>query len=171
MLKVQLRRINTSLLQLACAFLMGSFLGLLLNLHSLHSVELTASQGGFSPAALIWLPTLSFVLGTSILGYWVVPLLVFLRGYMLTASFSILLSGGIDVRASLLMVALPAVFSVPALFLLAEDAVSASRILCVCTESGLMRSCAYIRPARLITAVLLLLAAAAVQIYLVPQIV
>jgi len=170
-LRMQLRMINTVLFHLAGAFLAGVVLGLIVKT----PVTPLQLDGGAAvtanPVSLFWLPLCVFALGTSTLGYILVPLFVFLRGYLLTASLSILLRGGMESSAALLAVALPALFPVPAFFLLCEDAVSSSRILCLCSESGLTRRCGYIRPVRLLISVALLLAAAAAQIYLIPQIV
>ena len=166
-----MRRINTSILQLFTAFCVGTVWGTLLGLHGDVPMRLSRAEGSLSLVSLLWLPLMAFLLGTSVLGCWIVPLLVALRGYMLSAAFTFLLKSGMDLTSALALMALPAAFSVPALFLLCEEAVSASRILRLCSESGLTRRCEYIRPLRLLVTVLLLLTAAAVQIYLLPQIV
>ena len=170
-MRVQLRMINTVLFQLAGTFLAGVILGVLIKTPVMPAQLELGVKASANPVSLLWLPMGVFLLGTSTLGYKLVPLFVFLRGYLLTASLSILLRSGMESESALLAVALPAFFSVPAFFLLCEDAVSSSRILCLCSESGLMRSCRYIQPLRLLSSVLLLLTAAAAQIYLVPQIV
>ena len=162
--------INTSLLQLTGTFLLGVIGGTLVGCSS-STPCISYVQVSFSSIAVLWLPLLVFLLGTSFLGYWIVLLLMLLRGYMLSASFSFLLQGGLDLKTALLLTALPALFSVPAFFLLCEEAVSSSRIFRLCSESGLIRRCGYIRPFRLLVTVFLFLAAAAVQIYLIPQIV
>ena len=133
--------------------------------------DLCNIESGFSSVSLLWLPLFVLFLGTSVLGSWAVPVLMVLRGYMLSASFSLLLIAGFDLKTAIVLTALPAVFSVPAFFLLCEEAVSSSRIIRLCSESGLTRRCEYIRPLRLFVTVFLLLIAAAAQIYLVPQIV
>jgi len=170
-LRARLRMINTSLLQLAGAFLLGVILGTLAGYLSSPVFGYTNPQVGCSLVALFWLPLSAFLLGTSLLGCWLVPLLMLLRGYMLSASFLFLLHGGYDLKTACVLTALPALFSVPALFLLSEEALSSSRILQLCSESGLTRRCVYIRPVRLLVTVLLLLIAAAVQIHFIPQIV
>ena len=163
--------INTSLFPLTGAFLLGTILGTLTGFHCVSPLSSFGVESGVSLTVLLWLPLLALLLGTSVFGYWILPLLMILRGYMLSASFSFLLSGGFSLRSALVMAGLPALFSVPAFFLLCEEAVSSSRILCLCSVSGLTRRCEYIRPFCLLVIILLLLAAAATQIYLVPQIV
>lgn len=163
--------INTSLLQLAGTFLLGVMVGTLVSLYCAVPAELNNIQNGPSLASVLWLPLLAFLLGTSVLGHWMIPPLMILRGYMLAASFAFLIRGGFALENAIALTVLPALFSVPAFFLLCEEAVSSSRILRLCSESGLTRSCSYIGPLRLTVIVLLLLTAAAVQIYLLPKIV
>lgn len=170
-MKVQLRKINTALFQLAAAFLLGVLAGC--TLAAAEEPLQSASLYGRTPSllVLVWLPLAALFLGTSTLGYVFVALLVTLRGYLLSASFSFLLAGGMPLHSALLTIGLPGLFSVSAFFLLCEDAVSSSRIISLCSECSISRSGRFFQPQRLLLSMLLLVAAAVMQIYFLPLIV
>lgn len=169
-LKAQLRRINTGLLPLVICFFAGVLLGTICGGVTM-PLQIVSSGDGNGLLTSLWLPVLVLLLGTSTMGHRVIPLLMLLRGYLLSASFAIFLCSGVRTDTAFFVIGLPAVFSVPAFFLLCEDAVSASRIICLCSECNLIRNCGYIQPGRLILSASLLLAAAALQIYFLPLIV
>ena len=166
-----LRRVNAALWQLLCAFFAGSLIGTAAGYFS-HPLSIGGSAAGHvGLASVVWLPLTVLILGTSTVGYKMIPWLMLLRGYLLSASFSIILGSGAAMESALLSVGLPALFSLPAFFLLCEDAVSVSRIICLCSECSLVRRCSYIQPKRFILSVILLATAAAMQIYILPRIV
>ena len=162
---------NGALLPLFVAFFLGILIGTLTGCISAAPALEGIVREGISLASLLWLPLLAAILGTSTMGYKLIPLLMFLRAYLLSASFTIMLGSKLAAGEVLLRIGLPALFSVPAFFLLCEEAASLSRILCLCSESSLVRKCGYIQPLRLLVVLALLSASAAVQIYILPRIV
>ena len=170
-MKAKLRMINTALFQLTAAFLLGVLFGCFLVASGNAYHEPYSYGGAPSLLVLLWLPLITLLLGTSTVGYWLIPLLASLRGYLLSASFIILILSGTPLKTALLMIGLPGLFSVPAFFLLCEDAVSSSRIICLCSECSISKSCGYFQPLRLLLSLVLLVSAAVVQIYFIPLIV
>lgn len=171
-----LQRINRVLLWLVLPFLAGCFLGAIIwSVPGFISpLSFTIEVEGKATAdfcSLLWLPFLALLLSTSTLGYRMMPLLALLRGYLMSASAALLLISGASRSTVLLSIGLPALFSVPAFFLVCEASAASSRVISLCSKSSLIRSCDGIGAARLLISACLLTASAAVQIYILPLIV
>lgn len=172
----RLQKNNTGIYLLFFAFLLGILLGTLWSFLTVPfemALPIIPDNGEAFPAllALLWLPAVALLLATSTMGYKLIPILLLVRGYLLSASVTIFLQCGLKATDILLVVGAPAFFSVPAFFLLCEDAAASSRILCLCSESGLIRGCGCFQSSRLWLSGALLAFAAWMQIYFLPLIV
>lgn len=107
-------------------------------------------------------------LSAVLFGFLLLPILFLFRGFLLSYSVSVLLAGGVPTGRACLIVGLPALFSLTALFLLGEEA--------FCSSLDIYRTCrgyprvrfSFISADRLLIAALLLSAAALARQLLIP---
>lgn len=122
---------------------------------------------------LLWtysVPCLITVFLSAVLfGFVLLPILFFFRGFLLSYSAAALLACGVSAGKACLIVGIPALFSLSALFLLGEEA--------FCSSLDIYRTCrgyprirfSFVSTDRLLFAVLLLSAAAFVRQLLIPR--
>ena len=107
-------------------------------------------------------------LSAVLFGFLLLPILFLFRGFLLSYSVSVLLTGGVPAGRACLIVGLPALFSLTALFLLGEEA--------FCSSLDIYRTCrgypavrfSFVSADRLLIAALLVSAAAFVRQLLIP---
>ena len=107
-------------------------------------------------------------LSAVLFGFLLLPILFLFRGFLLSYSVSVLLAGGISAMKACLIIGIPALFSLSALFLLGEEA--------FCSSLDIYRTCrgyprvrfSFVSADRLLIAALLLSAAAFVRQLLIP---
>ena len=107
-------------------------------------------------------------LSAVLFGFLLLPILFLFRGFLLSYSVSVLLAGGISAGKACLIIGIPALFSLSALFLLGEEA--------FCSSLDIYRTCrgyprvrfSFVSADRLLIAALLLSAAAFVRQLLIP---
>ena len=107
-------------------------------------------------------------LSAVLFGFLLLPILFLFRGFLLSYSVSVLLAGGVPAGMACLIVGLPALFSLTALFLLGEEA--------FCSSLDIYRTCrgyptvrfSFASADRLLIAALLVFAAAFVRQLLIP---
>ena len=107
-------------------------------------------------------------LSAVLFGFLLLPILFLFRGFLLSYSVSVLLAGGVPAGRACLIVGLPALFSLTALFLLGEEA--------FCSSLDIYRTCrgyptvrfSFVSADRLLIAALLVSAAAFVRQLLIP---
>ncbi len=172
-------RTGTTRYTLAASYAVGSFLGALLGSVSgfvdLAAASLSLERAGsgfpdFLAAFFLaaWPLLLALLFSTSTVGCYLIPALAMVRGFLVSCSLSVmLLSDAASAGLCLLIIGLPAFFSIPAFFLLAEDSVDASKVLRVCSGSALSRGCSPAGP-RLFLAAALLFACVCTQRFLIP---
>lgn len=172
---------GSPLMLTALSFSAGAATGFALGFFSGFSgscLSLLNGAGGESPLELFlvtytlfaFFSAAVFLFGTSVIGRKVIPLFAFFRGLLLACSAASLLCAGVGHRETALQIALPAAFTVPAFFLLAEDGILSSDIIRLCSASGLIRNCDCVNLPRVITAAALLAAGTAAKQLLVPLI-
>lgn len=107
-------------------------------------------------------------LSAVLFGFLLLPILFLFRGFLLSYSVSVLLAGGISAVKACLIIGIPALFSLSALFLLGEEA--------FCSSLDIYRTCrgyprvrfSFVSADRVLIAALLLSAAALVRQLLIP---
>ena len=108
-------------------------------------------------------------LSAALFGFVLLPILFFFRGFLLSYSTAALLACGVSAGKACLIVGIPALFSLSALFLLGEEA--------FCSSLDIYRTCrgyprirfSFVSTDRLLFAELLLSAAAFVRQLLIPR--
>ena len=124
--------------------------------------DTSGSSGHIPPRAL------SVFLSAVLFGFLLLPILFLFRGFLLSYSVSVLLAGGVPAGRACLIVGIPALFSLTALFLLGEEA--------FCSSLDIYRTCrgyptvrfSFVSADRLLIAALLVSAAAFVRQLLIP---
>ena len=136
---------------------------------SLADVSLSDSTGYFR---ILWTYSapcfIAVFLSAVLFGFLLLPILFLFRGFLLSYSVSMLLMGGVPAERACLIVGLPALFSLTALFLLGEEA--------FCSSLDIYRTCrgypavrfSFVSADRLLIAALLVSAAAFVRQLLIP---
>ena len=152
---------------LPLAMLFGASLGTLAG--SLADAALSGSAGYLR---LLWTYSapcfIAVFLSAVLFGFLLLPILFLFRGFLLSYSVSVLLTGGVPAGRACLIVGLPALFSLTALFLLGEEA--------FCSSLDIYRTCrgypavrfSFVSADRLLIAALLVSAAAFVRQLLIP---
>lgn len=108
------------------------------------------------------------LLSATLFGFFLIPLLFFLRGFLFSFSMASMILSGVSAAKACLTAGAPAFFSFFALFLLGEEA--------FCSSLDIFRTCrgyprirfSLVSADRFLLAVLCNLAAAAVRIFLIP---
>lgn len=108
------------------------------------------------------------LLSATLFGFFLIPLLFFLRGFLFSFSAASIMLSGTSAGSACLLLGAPALFSFFALFLLGEEA--------FCSSLDIYRTCrgyprirfSLISADRFLLAVLLNFAAAAVRVFLIP---
>ena len=155
---------------LPLAMLFGASLGTVPeSVASLADASLSGSAGYLR---LLWTYSapcfIAVFLSAVLFGFLLLPILFLFRGFLLSYSVSVLLAGGVPAARACLIVGLPALFSLTALFLLGEEA--------FCSSLDIYRTCrgyptvrfSFVSTDRLLIAALLVSAAAFVRQLLIP---
>lgn len=164
---------------LPLAFCLGASLGTLavpFFPHSMPDGIASLTDAALSDSAgylrLLWTYSapcfLAVFLSAVLFGFLLLPVLFLFRGFLLSYSVSLLLAGGLPAGKACLIIGIPALFSLSALFLLGEEA--------FCSSLDIYRTCrgyprvrfSFVSADRLLTAALLLSAAAFVRQLLIP---
>lgn len=132
------------------AFLAGSVLGSILGL-PFSGAEPLLDGYIFSNAnatglfiAFVWFirfQFISFLMGTSFLGVTLIPLLVFLRGYILSCASATIINSYPQngIIMALIIVGIPSILSIPCFFLISTEAFFSSRRLLRMCSGGFFR--------------------------------
>ena len=161
---------------LPLAMLFGASLGTLAGSRIFPPVPESVADASLSGSAgylrLLWTYSapcfIAVFLSAVLFGFLLLPILFLFRGFLLSYSVSVLLAGGVPAARACLIVGLPALFSLTALFLLGEEA--------FCSSLDIYRTCrgyptvrfSFVSADRLLIAALLVSAAAFVRQLLIP---
>jgi len=156
------------------AFLLGALAG------TAAAIRFPAKDFSFSPAVFSgsadflwlfwagsWLDLVVVFLGSSLIGFLLLPVVFLVRGFLVSRGVSLLIGSGISPLLAGGLIGLPALFSLTALFFIAEEAFDASLSL-YRLGKGLPTRYQFISPERLICSAWLLFASAAVRQFLIP---
>ncbi len=171
-MREQALRLRSARWILAALFIIGALLGCVTARLIPASIMQTIPRPGcerFVSASigLSWCALTALFLAFSTLGTFLIPLLAALRGFLLAHSAAAAMLAGDDPRF-MVALALPALFAVPAFFLVCEDSLIASRMLLACSRSGMTERCAPCGAARAVTAAVLFLLGAGLRCYFIP---
>ena len=114
-----------------------------------------------------WLDLVVVFLGSSLIGFLFLPLVFAVRGFLVSRGVSLLIGSGITPLLAGGLIGLPALFSMTALFFIAEEAFDASLSL-YRLGKGLPVRFRFVSSERLICSAWLLFASAAVRQFLIP---
>ncbi len=118
---------------------------------------------------MAWPSLVAVFFATSVVGFLLLPGLFFLRGYMVAASAASLWAGlGISWASVAVCLGLPAALSTAALYLLCDDAFSASLLLFRTCSGGPRLHFDFVSSRRILIAAVLLAGAAGIQQVFVP---
>ena len=157
---------------LPLAMLFGASLGTLAGSRIFPPLADASLSGSAGYLRLLWTYSapcfIAVFLSAVLFGFLLLPILFLFRGFLLSYSVSVLLAGGVPAGKACLIVGLPALFSLTALFLLGEEA--------FCSSLDIYRTCrgystvrfSFVSADRLLIAALLVSAAAFVRQLLIP---